>query len=83
MHAVVGLAETLDLELKQASTALGATVPCLPGPGRLLLTHPSHPGCHTATGPGPVGDMPAPAVCIRYRSVRLSFCAGQVMILTQ
>jgi hypothetical protein len=34
MHAVVGLAETLDLELKQVSTALGATVPC-PGPGRL------------------------------------------------
>jgi hypothetical protein len=25
MHAVVGLAETLDLELKQVSTALGGT----------------------------------------------------------
>ena len=46
MHAVVGPAETLDLELKQVSTALGATVPC---PGRIDSVDTSEPPglrCH-------------------------------------
>lgn len=34
-------------------------------------------------GPGPPGDIRAPAVCMRDLCVRLSVCAGQAMIQTQ